>query len=245
MMRSKEFTWVSNRMLAIEDIHVYYGDSCALQGVSLEIREGELVALIGRNGAGKTTTLRAVMGLTRPRSGRVLFKNADITDLPPFEIARRGIGYVPQGRRLFPGLTVLENLKTGCRGRLDKGLLRGIFQLFPILEARLNQTAGTLSGGEQQMLSVARALITAPDLLLMDEPTTGLMPILVTRLKEVIRDLNKRRITILLVEQKVPLALELSDRVYIMEKGQIRYSGKPEELKQKEDILLRHVGVKA
>lgn len=231
-------------MLAIEDLHVYYGESYVLQGVSLEVRKGEVVALLGRNGAGKTTTLRAIMGLTKPKSGRMLFKDVDITGLPSFKIARLGIGYVPQGRRLFPELTVLENLKTGFRGKPDEDVLRGIFELFPVLKERLNQIARTLSGGEQQMLTVARALATTPDLLLMDEPTTGLMPILVSRLKEVIENLNKRGMTILLVEQKVPLALDLCDRVYIIERGQIKYSGKPEELQRREDILLRHMGVK-
>lgn len=231
-------------MLVVEGLHVYYGESHVLQGISLEVRKGEVVAILGRNGAGKTTTLNAIVGLTKPRLGRILFKDSDITRLLPFKIARLGMGYVPQGRRLFTKLTVLENLKVGCRGELNEDASRVIFELFPILKERLSQTAGTLSGGEQQMLAVARAIASTPDLLLMDEPTTGLMPILVSRLKEVIKNLNERGMTILLVEQKVPLALGLCNRIYIMERGQTRYSGEAKELEDREDILLRYLGVK-
>jgi len=231
-------------MLVVEDVHVYYGKSHVLQGVSLKVEKGEIVTLLGRNGAGKTTTLRAIMGLTKPTSGKILFKNVDITRLPTFKIAKLGIGYVPQGRHLFTRLTVLENLKTGFKGKLDKDTISDIFKLFPVLKERLSQVAGTLSGGEQQMLAIARALATNPDLLLMDEPTTGLMPALVSKFKEVIKRLNDEGMTILLVEQKVPLALDLSDRIYIMEKGRIMYSGKPEELRRNEDLLLRYLGVK-
>jgi len=236
---------VLSKTLTIKDIHVYYGKSRVLQGMSMEVKKGEIITLLGRNGAGKTTTLRTIMGLNKPRAGKILFKDVDITTMPSFEIARLGMGYVPQGRRLFSQLTVLENLKTGFRGQPDKDVLMEIFELFPVLRERLNQISGTLSGGEQQMLAVARALVPSPCLLLMDEPTTSLMPILVSKLKEVTKNLNEKGMTILLVEQRVPLALSLCDRVYIMEKGQIRYSGKPEELLKREDILLQYLGVVA
>jgi branched-chain amino acid transport system ATP-binding protein len=230
-------------MLSVQDIHVYYGEKYVLQGVSLEVRRGEIVALLGRNGVGKTTTLRTIMGLTKPRSGKISFKGIDITKLHAFEIARLGIGYVPQGRRLFPELTVLENLKTGFRGKFKWDSLNDVFELFPALKERINQKAGTLSGGEQQMLAIARALITEPELLLLDEPTTGLMPALVHRLKEVIKELNGQGLTVFLVEQKVPLALDICNRVYIMDKGQVVYHGTPEEAKKVPELLLRYLGV--
>ena len=163
-------------MLKVEDIHTYYGRSYILQGASLEVRKEEIVALLGRNGAGKTTTLKTIMGLVKPRAGRILFKDGDITRLPAFKVARRGIGYVPQGRHLFPKMTVLENLKTGMRDQSDAQQLEGVFSLFPVLRERLNQLAGTLSGGEQQAVAISRALIKRPDIILLDEPTTGLMP---------------------------------------------------------------------
>jgi branched-chain amino acid transport system ATP-binding protein len=179
-------------MLLVHDVHVYYGEKHVLQGVSLEVKRGEIVALLGRNGVGKTTTLRTIMGLIKPRAGRIIFKDADITGLPAFKRARLGIGYVPQGRRLFPNLTVLENLKSGLRGKFKWDLLKPVFELFPVLKERVNQKAGTLSGGEQQMLAIARALVTEPELLLMDEPTMGLMPALVHELMERIKELNMR-----------------------------------------------------
>jgi len=229
--------------LRVDDIHTYYGRSYVLQGASLEVKEGEIVALLGRNGAGKTTTLKTIMGLVKPKAGRVLFKDADITPLPAFKVARRGIGYAPQGRHLFPKMTVLENLKTGMRNQSDEHQLEEVFSLFPVLRERVHQIAGTLSGGEQQALAISRALIKRPEILLLDEPTTGLMPIFVSRLKEVIDQLNDKGIAILLVEEKIPFALSLAHRAYFMVKGKIEYSAGREELQGKKEILIRYLGV--
>jgi branched-chain amino acid transport system ATP-binding protein len=227
----------------VDDIHTYYGRSYVLQGASLEVKEGEIVALLGRNGAGKTTTLKTIMGLVKPKAGRVLFKDADITPLPAFKVARRGIGYAPQGRHLFRKMTVLENLKTGMRNQSDEHQLEEVFSLFPVLRERVHQIAGTLSGGEQQALAISRALIKRPEILLLDEPTTGLMPIFVSRLKEVIDQLNDKGIAILLVEEKIPFALSLAHRAYFMVKGKIEYSAGREELQGKKEILIRYLGV--
>lgn len=231
-------------LLSIDDIHVYYGKSYILQGVSLEVNEGEVVALLGRNGVGKTTTLMTIMGLVKPRLGKAFLKDIDITSLPPFKIARLGIGYIPQGRRLFPELSVLENLKAAMRNRSDMMILDDIFDLFPALKSRLNQRALTLSGGEQQMLTISRALATKPDILLLDEPTTGLMPALVSKLGHTIKKLNERGIAIFLVEEKIPFTLSLAERAYIMDKGRIEYSGKVQELRQEKEILYRHLGAR-
>ena len=231
-------------LLSIDDIHVYYGKSYILQGVSLEINEGEVVALLGRNGVGKTTTLMTIMGLVKPRLGEIFLKEVDITSLPPFRIARSGIGYIPQGRRLFRELSVLENLKAAMRNTSDTMILDDIFDLFPALKSRLNQKALTLSGGEQQMLTISRALATKPDILLLDEPTTGLMPALVSKLGDTIKELNERGIAIFLVEEKIPFTLALAERAYIMDKGRIEYSGKVEDLRQEKEILYRHLGTR-
>ena len=230
-------------LLYVEDIHAYYGKSYSLQGASLEVKEAEVVALLGRNGAGKTTTLRAIMGLVKPRAGRVLFKGAEITKLPAFKVARRGIGYVPQGRHLFPKMTVFENLKTGMKDQKDTDQLEGIFSLFPVLRERLAQLAGTLSGGEQQALAISRALVKKPDILLLDEPTTGLMPLLVSRLMEIIKKLNDQGMAILLVEEKIPFALSLAHRVYFMVKGRTEFHAPKEEVQGKKDVLIRYLGV--
>ncbi len=231
-------------LLSVDDIHVYYGKSYILQGVSLEVNEGEVVALLGRNGVGKTTTLMSIMGLVKPRLGKTFLREVNITSLPPFKIARLGIGYIPQGRRLFPELSVLENLKAAMRNRSDRMVLDDIFDLFPALKSRLNQKALTLSGGEQQMLTISRALATKPDILLLDEPTTGLMPTLVSKLQDTIKTLNERGIAILVVEEKIPFTLSLAERAYIMDKGRIEYSGKVEELRQEKEILYRHLGTR-
>ena len=227
----------------MEDIHTYYGRSYILQGTSLDVEEGEVVALLGRNGAGKTTTLKTIMGIVKPRAGRVLFKGGEITRLPAFKVARRGIGYVPQGRQLFPKMSVLENLKTGMRDQSERRQLESVFSLFPVLRERLNQLAGTLSGGEQQALAISRALIKKPDIILLDEPTTGLMPILVSKLKEVIKRLTENGMTILLVEEKIPFALSVADQVYFMVKGKIEYHARKEELQGKKEMLIRYLGV--
>lgn len=231
--------------LKVDDIHTYYGRSYVLQGASLEVKKGEIVALLGRNGAGKTTTLKTIMGLVKPKAGKVLFKDADITPLPAFKVARRGIGYVPQGRHLFPKMTVLENLKTGMRNQSDEHQLEEVFSLFPVLKGRVHQVAGTLSGGEQQALAISRALIKRPEILLLDEPTTGLMPIFVLKLKEVIDQLNDRGMAILLVEEKIPFALSLADRAYFMVKGKIEYHAEREELQGKKEIFIRYLGIEA
>jgi branched-chain amino acid transport system ATP-binding protein len=230
-------------LLKVEDIHTYYGRSYILQGASLEVNEKEVVALLGRNGAGKTTTLKTIMGLVKPKTGRVFFKDADITRLPAYKVARRGIGYAPQGRQLFPKMTVLENLKTGMKDPSDMGSLEGIFGLFPVLRERLGQLAGTLSGGEQQALAISRALVKKPDILLLDEPTTGLMPIFVSKLLEIIRMLNEQGIAIILVEEKIPFALSLAHRVYFMVKGKIEFQAPAEEVQGKKDVLIRYLGV--
>jgi branched-chain amino acid transport system ATP-binding protein len=230
-------------LLRVEDIHTYYGRSYILQGASLEVKKEEVVALLGRNGAGKTTILKTIMGLVKPRAGSVIFKDREITKLPAYKVARRGIGYVPQGRQLFPKMTVLENLKTGMHDQSDTKQLEGVFSLFPVLQERLNQLAGTLSGGEQQALAISRALIKKPDIILLDEPTTGLMPIFVSKLKEIIKRLNENGMAILLVEEKIPFALSVADQVYFMVKGRIEYRASREELQGKREILIRYLGV--
>ena len=230
-------------LLRVEDIHTYYGRSYILQGASLDVEEGEVVALLGRNGAGKTTMLKTIMGLVKPRAGKILFKGGEITRLPAFKVARKGIGYVPQGRQLFPKMTVLENLKTGMLDQSDTQQLENVFGLFPVLRERLKQLAGTLSGGEQQALAISRALIKKPDIILLDEPTTGLMPIFVSKLKEVIKKLTENGMTILLVEEKIPFALSVADQVYFMVKGKIEYHASREELQGKKEVIVRYLGV--
>jgi len=230
-------------LLKVDDIHTYYGRSYILQGASLEVGKGEMVALLGRNGAGKTTTLKTIIGLVKPKTGKIFFKNAEITRLPAFKVSRRGIGYVPQGRQLFPKMTVLENLKTGLRDQGARDELEEVFHLFPVLRERLNQLSGTLSGGEQQALAISRALVKRPDILLLDEPTTGLMPLFVSKLMEIIKKLNEQGMTILFVEEKIPFALSLAHRIYFMVKGKIEYSAAREEVQGRKEILIRYLGV--
>jgi branched-chain amino acid transport system ATP-binding protein len=230
-------------LLAVEDIHTYYGRSYILQGVSLEVRSGETVALLGRNGAGKTTTLKTIMGIVKPSKGRITFRGTEITPYPAYKVARQGIGYAPQGRQLFPKMTVSENLRTGVRTKAHERFLDEVFDLFPILRERLNQRAGTLSGGEQQSLAIARALLTQPDILLLDEPTTGLMPLIVSRVKQVIAKLHANGMAILLVEEKVPFALSLADRIYFMVKGKIEHVATRQEIEGRKDIFVHYLGV--
>ncbi len=231
-------------MLEVRDIHTYYGDSYVLQGLSLSVREGEVVTLLGRNGVGKTTTIRSIMGFTPARQGQILYRGEDITRAPSYAIARRGVGLVPQGRRIFGSLTVLEQLTldAGGAGR-GAWTLERVYQLFPRLEERRRQRAKTLSGGEQSMLAIARALMTNPDLLLMDEPTEGLAPLLVAQVAEAIVQLKDQEQSILLVEQDLSVALDLADRVYVMSKGAIVFEGAPDELRDRDDIQSRYLGV--
>lgn len=231
--------------LTLEGISCAYGEARVLHDVSLSFSQGEILCLLGRNGAGKTTTLKTIMGLVRPLAGSIRLGGHELTRLPAHEIPRLGVAYVPQGRGLFPFLTVEENLKMGL---LVKGggaeVLRWIFELFPALRERLGQRAGTLSGGEQQMVATARALCTDPSFLLMDEPTEGLMPILVQKLMETIQALKDRGVGVLLVEQKIDAALQVADRVALMEIGHVRYQGTRVELARDPEILLRYLGVR-
>jgi branched-chain amino acid transport system ATP-binding protein len=232
-------------MLTVDAIDCDYGDVPVLQDVSLTLAPGEIVGLLGRNGAGKTTTLRAIMGLVRPRAGGVRLDGVELTRLRPHEIPKRGIAYVPQGRRLFPFLTVEENLRMGLLVRGGGAeTLESVLGLFPVLRERLRQRAGTLSGGEQQMLATARALCARPRLLLLDEPTEGLMPALVQRLLETIRELKTRGVGVLLVEQRIEAALRVVDRVVLLETGRVRHVATPAELASNPEVLLRYLGVR-
>ena len=232
-------------MLELVELHTYYGESYVLQGISLEVKDGSVAALLGRNGMGKTTIIRSIIGLTPPRSGVIRFKNTDITNLQPYQIAQMGIGLVPQGRRIFPSLSVEENLAMAARGGEEAGTwtLDKVYFLFPILKERAKQRGTVLSGGEQQMLTIARALMTNPDLLLMDEPSEGLAPIMVQEVEHIIAQLKETGFSILLVEQNLFMALGLADYVYIVSKGKIVYGSKPEDLRDDEEAKAKHLGV--
>jgi branched-chain amino acid transport system ATP-binding protein len=229
-------------MLSVEDIHTYYGDSYILQGVSLEMKAGEVLAVLGRNGVGKTTLVRSIIGLTPPRRGRITFKGTDITRLPAYRIARMGIGLVPQGRRIFQSLSVRENLEVTARGRGGWSQQK-VLDLFPNLASRLRQSGGKLSGGEQQMLAAGRALVTNPDLLLLDEPSEGLAPLIVRELGRVIETLKQAGTAVLLIEQQLRFAIRHADRVYLMSKGRIVHHGKPAELAADAELRARYLGV--
>jgi branched-chain amino acid transport system ATP-binding protein len=229
-------------MLNVEDIHTYYGDSYILQGLSLEMRAGEAVAVLGRNGVGKTTLVRSIIGLTPPRRGRISFKGADITRLPAYRIARLGIGLVPQGRRIFPSLSVRENLEVTARGK-GGWTQQKILELFPNLAHRLRQLGGKLSGGEQQMLAAGRALVTNPQLMLLDEPSEGLAPLMVRELGRVIEALKEAGTAVLLIEQQLRFATRHADRVYLMSKGRIVHHCKPAELAADAEVRARYLGV--
>jgi branched-chain amino acid transport system ATP-binding protein len=232
-------------ILRLDRVNAYYGGAHILKDVSLELAGGQVLGLLGRNGAGKTTTLRAVMGLVRAGSGRITFGDADLGRLPAHEIPRRGIAYVPQGRRLFGDLTVAENLTIGLLVRGGGAeTLEPVLELFPVLRERLRQRAGTLSGGQQQMLATARALCARPTILLMDEPGEGLMPTLVDRLLTSIAALKARGVGVLLVEQKVDAVLRVADRVALIDNGRIVRQATPAELAAEPEVLLRHVGVR-
>ena len=235
-------------MLTLDGIHTYYAKSHILHGVSLEVRPGEVVGLLGRNGVGKSTTLKTIMGIVRPSGGRIVFDGRDIAGLPPYRLARVGIGYVPEDRRIFRLLSVLENLRTGLdrpevTATRRQALLDKVYESFPILAERRNQAGGTLSGGEQQMLAIARAMMLEPRIILLDEPTEGLMPRMVAQIREIIDVLHKDGVAILLVEQNVPLTLDVSDRVYIMEKGTVRHHGPAAALRADATVIHQYLGV--
>jgi len=229
-------------MLEVEGIHTYYGQSHVLFDVSLRVSEGEVVFLLGRNGAGKTTTLRSIVGLTPPRRGRIRYRGEDITGLPPHRIAQRGVAYVPDDRRIFPDLTVQENLEIASRARGSHyWTLDRVFELFPVLREKRHHRGSALSGGEQKMLAVARALVGNPDLLLLDEPLEGLAPLLVRTLEERIRVLKRSGLTVLLAEQNVPAVLRMADRGYIIDDGRIRFEGTVEDLRHQEEVRRRYL----
>ena len=231
-------------ILEVLDIHTYYGDAYVLQGLSLKLDEGTILGLLGRNGVGKTTLVNSIVGFTPPRRGRILFKGTDITAIPSFETVRGGMGLVPQGRRVFPTLSVEENLLVAERSPDRHGWdLKRVYAMFPRLQERRNQRARTLSGGEQQMLAIGRGLMTNPDCLIMDEPSEGLAPIIIQGVWEAIAKLKREGLSILLVEQNASLALKLVDYVHVMSKGQVVYSARPEELQANEDIRSRFLGI--
>jgi branched-chain amino acid transport system ATP-binding protein len=231
---------VTEPILLVEDVHTAYGLSRVLFGVSLQVAAGECVCLLGRNGVGKSTTMRSIMGLTPPQEGRVVWKGQDITRWPPFRVARAGIGFVPEDRRIFADLTVWENLDVAQRGAGGPGgfTIERILDLFPKLRELTGRNGGFLSGGEQQMLTIARTLMGNPALLLLDEPSEGLAPMVVDHLRDQIARLKSEGLTILLAEQNVEFSLALADRVYVLEKGAIRFSGTAAELR--DNVALRH-----
>ena len=235
-------------MLSLRDIHTYYRKSHVLHGVSIEVGPGEVVGLLGRNGVGKSTTLKTIMGLVRPSAGRILFEGRDVTGTAPHRLARLGIGYVPEDRRIFRLLTVLENLRTGLdrvgvSAERRDALLAKVYGHFPVLGERRHQAGGTLSGGEQQMLAIARAMMLEPKVVLLDEPTEGLMPRMVSQIREIIDVLHREGVAILLVEQNVPLTLEVASRVYIMEKGVVRHEAPAAALRRDDAVIHQYLGV--
>ena len=233
-------------MLSVENLECRYGKVSAVRGLSLEVRQGELVTLIGANGAGKTTTLKAISGVLRPAGGRIKFEGEDITGIPAKRIIERGIAHCPEGRRVFPYMTVRENLEMGCYLRRDKAIaadMDRLFGRFPILAERRDQAAGTLSGGEQQMLAISRALMSRPKLVLFDEPSLGLAPNIVERTFEIIREIRSEGMTVVMVEQNAFAALELSDRSYVLEQGRVTLSGTGTELLNNPQVKSAYLGV--
>lgn len=233
-------------LLELVNLHVYYGNIHALKGISLQVEEGEIVALLGSNGAGKTTTLRTISGLLRPREGTVHLRGEPIGHLPPHDIVFRGIGHAPEGRRIFARLTVGENLEMGAYARTDTAGIRDdlerVFALFPRLRERIGQVAGTLSGGEQQMLAIGRALMARPRVLLLDEPSMGLAPVLVEQIFETVKGINAQGTTILLVEQNAYMALAIAQRGYVLQTGEIALSGPAAELQANEEVRRAYLG---
>ena len=233
-------------MLRVEDINVYYGAIHAIKGISLEVNAGEIVALIGSNGAGKSTTLRTISGLMKPKTGRIMYDGEDITGVPAHKIVGKGLCQVPEGRHVFANLTVLENLELGAYLRTDKeGIAKDmemVFEKFPRLLERKNQLSGTLSGGEQQMLAMARALMSRPKLLLLDEPSMGLAPLLIKEIFNIIKEINAGGTTVLLVEQNANMALSIADKAYVLETGRITLSGTAAELASSEEVRKAYLG---
>ena len=233
--------------LLLEDVHTYYGSIHALKGVALEVHEGEVVTLIGANGAGKSTTLRSINGLNTPREGRIVFQGKDITRRPPHEIVQMGISQSPEGRRLFPHMSVLENLEMGAFQRSDRSQIREdldrVYSLFPRLAERKNQRAGTLSGGEQQMVAMGRALMARPKLLMLDEPSMGLAPIFVEKIFEIVQEINQQGTTILLVEQNALMALDAADRGYVLETGRVALADEAKALRENEQVQKTYLGI--
>jgi branched-chain amino acid transport system ATP-binding protein len=235
-----------NKILEVEDVHTFYGSIEALKGISIEVNEGEIVTLIGSNGAGKSTTLRSINGLNHPQRGRIRFEGKDITQTPAHEVVKRGISQSPEGRKLFSRMSVLENLEMGAFQRLDRSGLRQdlerVYSLFPRLAERKHQKAGTLSGGEQQMCAIGRALMAHPKLLLLDEPSMGLAPIFVEKIFEIVKEINEQGTSILLVEQNALMALDVARRGYVLETGTIALAGPAEELRKDEDVRKTYLG---
>jgi len=232
-------------MLELIDVHTYYWESYILQGVSAEVKEGSVVALLGRNGMGKTTVIRSIIGITPPKRGLVRFKGNDITGWPPNKIAQMGMGLVPQGRHVFPSLSLEENLTVSARNMEgpEAWTLGRVYSFFPVLKERAKHKGNLLSGGEQQMLAIGRALMTNPDLLLMDEPSEGLAPVMVLELKRIISQLKKSKLPILLVEQNVAMALAVADYAYILRRGEIVYESTSKELKENEGLKNKYLGI--
>jgi branched-chain amino acid transport system ATP-binding protein len=233
-------------VLSVEDIHTFYGSIEALKGISIEVRDGEIVTLIGANGAGKSTTLRSINGLNHPRHGKIVFQDTDITTMPAHQIVKRGISQSPEGRKLFPRMSVTENLEMGAFQRTDRAAMREdmdrVFSLFPRLAERKSQKAGTMSGGEQQMLAMGRALMARPKLLLLDEPSMGLAPIFVEKIFEIVREINDQGTPILLVEQNALMALDTADRGYVLETGTIALADEAKALRENEQVRKTYLG---
>jgi branched-chain amino acid transport system ATP-binding protein len=235
-------------LVRVEGIHTYYGKSHILHGVSLEVGRAEVVGLLGRNGVGKSTTLKTIAGLLHPSRGEVQFEGRSATQLPPHRLARLGVGYVPEDRRVFRLLTVIENLRTGLdrhgvtRAR-KKELLEKVYEYFPVLAERRNQPGGTLSGGEQQMLAIARSMMLEPKIILLDEPTEGLMPRMISQIRQIIDVLQGEQVAVLLVEQNVPLTLDAARRVYFLEKGVVRHHATASELRMNDAVIHQYLGV--
>ena len=235
-------------LIRVDEIHTYYGKSHILHGVSLEVGRGEVVGLLGRNGVGKSTTLKTIMGLVHPTEGSVALEGRPVTRTPAYRLARLGVGYVPEDRRIFRLLSVMENLRTGLdrhgvSEEKKRALLDKVFEYFPVLAERRNQAGGTLSGGEQQMLAIARAMMLEPKIILLDEPTEGLMPRMVAQISQIIDALHGDGVAILLVEQNVPLTLGASQRVYIMEKGVVRHHAAAADLRHDDAVIHQYLGV--